>query len=139
MKRTMILTVGLIAVTALVGCGGNNLAGPGAPGATATKEAQKDALLGVWQMQVNNGVPPLMTFKSDGGVEVTEAAGYGDPVTVSGTYKVDGEKIALTAREGQQDATVTALERFTTYTYSIDGKVLTLKKADGEVIKFEKR
>jgi len=28
--------------------------------------------------------------------------------------------------------------RFTTYTYAIDGNVLTLKKADGEVIRWKK-
>jgi hypothetical protein len=139
MKGTLILTMGLVAVVTLVGCGASNPAGPGATkvvGSSGPDEGfvERNALIGTWQMQGGSGTPPLIAFKDGGGVEVTEAAGYEGAVTVSGTYVAVGDKLILTAsNEGSKDAGLTpqALERFTTYSYTIDGNTLTLTDAYG--------
>lgn len=130
MKGTLILTMGLIAVVTLVGCGASNPAGPGAGGfvITAPKEVSPgNNLIGTWQMQGGSGAPPLITFKDGGGVEVTEAAGYEGTVTVSGTYLAVGNTLTLTASE--EGSAPQVLERFTTYFYAIDGNTLTLTDA----------
>jgi hypothetical protein len=135
MKGTMILTMGLIAAT-LVGCGVNNPAGPGAQAGGFVIAAPKEVspgnnLIGTWQMQGSVGTPSLITFKSGGGVEVTEAAGYEGTVTVSGAYVVDGNKLILVAspEEGGAGMAPQILERFTTYFYTLDGNVLSLTDA----------
>jgi len=141
MKGTMILTAGLVAAMTLVGCGANNPAGPGATKVTTGPNIPGDTggtLLGVWRMQTGDA---LIAFKNGGEVDVIEASFPEDPLTISGAYQVDGDKVVLKANavEGQEDAAVArALGRFTTYTYAIDGKVLTLKKADGEAVRWEK-
>jgi hypothetical protein len=122
---------------ALVGCGANNPAGSVASKAVGPFTGpdgggvERNALIGTWQMQGGSGTPPLITFKSGGGVEVTEAAGYDAPLTVSGTYAVDGSKLILVAgpEEGAAGMAPQVLERFTTYSYTLDGNALTLTDA----------
>ncbi len=139
MKGTLILTMGLIATVALAGYGANNLAGPGARPAvsstTATKEAQKDVLLGVWHLTI--GVvepitPPQIGFREGGQMDVTVSAGSEGSVTVYGAYKVDGNTLITSAKDDQ------AIFNFTTYTYTIDGNTLMLKDARGETTKWAK-
>ena len=139
MKGTLVLTMGVIATLTLVGCGANNLAGPGAlsavPGATATKEAQKDALLGVWHLRIGEVEPvaaPQIGFREDGQMDVTVSAGSEGPVTVYGAYKVDGSNLIMSARDDQ------AIFNFTTYTYTIEGNAMTLKDARGGATKWVK-
>lgn len=133
MKGTMILTMGLIAMVALAGCGASNPAGPGVQAGgfviPAPKEvSQENSLIGVWQMQGGSGPPPLIRFKNGVEVEVTETVGYETPLTVSGAYVVNGNTLFLMAGE---EAEPPILERFTTYTYAIDGNTLTLTDAHG--------
>ena len=139
MKGTLMLTMGLVAMVALVGCGVNNPAGPGAQAGGSVIAAPKEVspgndLIGTWQMQGGSGTSPLIAFKNGGGVEVTEAAGYEAPLTVSGTYVADGNKLIMMAGvEAEKDAGMAPqiLERFTTYTYAVDGNALTLTDAYG--------
>jgi hypothetical protein len=143
MKGTMILTMGLAAVVTLVGCGANNPAGPGALNNLDRFSKPQDArLVGVWSMQTDNALAPVIAFKIGDRVDVTEDDFPKGPLTLSGTYQVDGNQIALKASavEGQQgEAAARILARFTTYTYAIndDGNELTLK-ANGETIRWKK-
>lgn len=141
MKGTMILTMGLVAMVTLVGCGANNPAGPGALNNPASTKPQDARLVGVWRLQTDDVAAPLIAFEITADVKVTEDVFPKGPLTLSGTYQVDGDRIALKASavEGQQgEAVARVLARFTTYTYAIDGNVLTLKKADGEIIRWKK-
>ena len=139
MKGTLVLTMGVITALTLVGCGANNLAGPGAlpavPGTTATKEAQKDAFLGVWHLtigEVEPVTPPQIGFREGGQMDVTVSAGSEGSVTVYGAYKVDGDKLIMSARDDQ------AIFNFTTYTYTIEDNAMTLKDARGGATKWVK-
>jgi hypothetical protein len=137
----MILTVGLVAMVTLVGCGANNPTGPGALNSSdgALRKPQDARLVGAWSMQTDNVLAPVIVFKIDDAVDVTEDDFPKGPLTISGTYQVDGDKIALRANAVEGGAAVVRiLARFTTYTYAIDGNVLTLKRADGEVIRWKK-
>lgn len=142
MKGTLILTIGLVAIVALVGCGTNNPAGPGALNSLDRVPKPQDArLVGAWSLQTDNVLAPVIAFKIDDKVDVTEDDFPKGPLTLSGTYQVDGDRIALKASavEGQQGETAARiLARFTTYTYVVDGNVLTLKKADGETFRWKK-
>ena len=132
MKGTLILTVGLVAMTTLVGCGANSPIGPGAQaaGLPATKgTAERNDLIGTWQMPGGVGPPAVIIFKVGGQVEVNEEMDYKATVTVLGTYQVDGNRLILTVENA--DAAPQILERFTKYTYVIDGDTLTLSNADG--------
>ena len=137
MKGRWMLATALGTTLALVGCGANSPAGPHIQGNnpvfSSTKVSQGDALLGVWQMQGSDSrVPPQIAFKANGVVEVAEQVGYADPVRVAGTYQVNEGQITLVANpqgEGDnRDAGMVPqiLERFTTYSYAIDGNNLTL-------------
>lgn len=124
----------------LVGCGANNPAGLNSSDGSLTKP-QDARLVGAWSMQTDNGLAPVIAFKITDEVDVTEDDFPKGPLTISGTYQVDGDKVALKAGavEGQQGAAVArVLGRFTTYTYAIDGNVLTLKRVDGEIIRWKK-
>jgi len=137
MKGTLILTMGLVAMVALVGCGANNPAGPGAGGfvVAATKEVSPgNDLIGTWQMQGGVGPPAVITFKADGQVEINDVTDDRATETFLGTYQVEGTRLTLTA--GNTNVAPYILERFTTYTYFIEGNLdgniqLTLANADG--------
>lgn len=138
MKRMLITTMGLVATVALVGCGREYPTGPFTLSddskGQATKEAsQIQSLLGAWQMQGGAGAPPKITFKGSGEVEVTESAGYPNPVTVSGAFKVEGDRLILVAREeGLKDAGMAPqmLAWFTAYSFVVDGNTLVLTSSD---------
>ncbi|MBI2952534.1 hypothetical protein HYY27_10580, partial [bacterium] len=107
MKGTMILTIGLVAMVTLVGCGANNPAGLNSSDDRSSKPQPQDArLVGVWSMQTDNGLAPVIAFKIDDKVDVIEDDFPRGPLTISGTYQVDGDRIALKANavEGEQGA-----------------------------------
>jgi hypothetical protein len=126
-------------MVALVGCGGSTPTNPGIE--TPSTKPADPRLVGVWSMQTGNGLAPVIAFKIDDRVDVIEDDFPRGPLTISGTYQADGDKVVLKASavEGQQgEAVARILARFTTYTYAIDDNVLTLKKADGETIQCKK-
>jgi uncharacterized protein (TIGR03066 family) len=141
MKGTIILTVGLVAATTLVGCGANNPAGPGIlfPASGSVQKPSEAALVGVWKMRGNDAAPPLIAFKSTGDAEVTAQAGFGTTVSVSGTYQIDGNNLVLKANatEGEKEDGA-ARSRFGTYAYVFDGDVLVLTNPGGDISRWSK-
>ncbi|OGG57163.1 MAG: hypothetical protein A3F84_04200 [Candidatus Handelsmanbacteria bacterium RIFCSPLOWO2_12_FULL_64_10] len=138
MKRTLVSTMGVVVMMALAGCGREYPTGPFTLSDSSKGQATKDAsqiqgLLGAWQMQGVTGAPPKITFKGSGEVEVTESAGYAKPVTVSGAFKVEGDRLILVAREeGLKDAGMAPqmLAWFTAYSFVVDGNALILTSSD---------
>jgi len=141
-------------MVALVGCGANNPAGPGSRTATSsTVQAQistdpargsaslEERLIGRWELRPNSDMPFLMKFKRDGEVEVTSVIDD-VPVTVPGAYKINGDRLTLTANVGekeQRDPSIApVLSRFVTYFCSINGNTLILTLPDGEQTKWAK-
>ncbi|OGG46444.1 MAG: hypothetical protein A3F84_08615 [Candidatus Handelsmanbacteria bacterium RIFCSPLOWO2_12_FULL_64_10] len=154
MKRTLVSTMGVVVMVALVGCGGSNPAGPGSLTATSnTVQAQisidparvsaslEERLIGRWELRMNSDMPSLMKFKRDGEVEVTSVIDD-VPVTVPGAYKVNGNRLTLTANVGEKEQVDTSiaqvLSRFVTYFCSINGNTLILTLPDGEQTKWAK-
>lgn len=124
MKRAWVLMIGLAVMAAVVGCGEDNPAGPGA-----------GALVGTWKVMKAGGedypYTSLLTFTKDGKYEGSTTVG-GQTLKGAGAYKVEGDKITANGSFMGEDGKWT-------FTFSIKGSTLTLKdEEDGSVMELQK-
>jgi hypothetical protein len=102
----------------------------------------EEGLIGGWELRISGDVPPSITFKRGGEVDVTASTGSGSLVTISGAWTVNEDKLTMRAKvteEQKTDAFIApVLSRFTTYTCSLKGDVLVLTNPDGEETRWEK-
>ncbi len=144
MKRTLTLTMGVIAMVALVGCGKLNPASSSAvqdARAARTATPLEERLIGAWEMKGSVGAPPTITFKKGGGVAITAPTGDGTLLTISGVYDLTGNRLAMRAtvtKEMDLSLARPILEQFATYTCSVEDAALTLTDADGAVTAWKK-
>jgi hypothetical protein len=144
MKRTLTLTMGLIATVALVGCGRYNPANSdAAQDARATRAATslEERLIGAWEMKGSVGAPPRIAFQKGGRVDVTAPVSDGTLLTISGTYDLVGSRLTMRAtvtKEMDLSLARPILERFDTYTCSVEDTALTLTDPDGAVTAWKK-
>jgi hypothetical protein len=137
-RPILILAVSTAVMAAAMGCGAN---GPTDPGVLSGR-ALEERIVGTWKMTISwkmtmhggdlgVNLASQMTFRRDGKVEVTSAVDDGPPMTISGAWKVEEDRLTLKApfmEEGE----------INTYTCSIEGNTLTLTNLDGEVTVWKK-
>jgi hypothetical protein len=138
MRSVLIWTVGVAVAAATMGCGAD---GPTNPGVLRGR-AIEERIVGTWKMTISwkmtmhggdlgVNLTSQMTFRRDGKVDVTSAVDDGLPMTISGIWEVEEDRLTMQApfmEEGEID----------TYTCSIEGNTLTLTNLDGEVTVWKK-
>lgn len=129
MKKTLTLILALTLALIVVACGGggNDIVGKWTP---ILSDAEAEAL-----EQMGMQFQTIMEFKSNGQFEsYVDVKGEGtlpfdtDEMKAEGTYKVDGDKVTVTAK-GATDAESDSF----TATYKVEGDKLTLSVTDSEV------
>lgn len=90
-------------------------------------------IVGAWEVTVTEGeatVTMEQTFLEDGTFKMSMAGQ--EAITLSGTYKIDGDKLTMTM-------TMNGTEETTTSTYKIDGDKMTVKDENGQEVVYTKK
>jgi uncharacterized protein (TIGR03066 family) len=130
MRCLRLTSVAGLAIGLLV-CAGASLQ---ADDKTGDKKSNAEKIVGTWQLTKSpqGPLPPgtslIATFDKDSKVSFKTTA-MGQSRSASGTYKVDGKKLTITAEGGKKDATTIK---------TLDDKKLVLVNAQGMASEFKK-
>ena len=99
-------------------------------------DGNTEKLIGLWEMQdadlAKIDGKATFEFARDGKAKMSVEIGKQKPILIEGTFKVDGDKVTLTARKGDKDATeVVAIK-------SVSSSELVLLDNQKKEVKFKK-